>query len=105
VNGESSGIVPPAAGVTFSGVSECGARPDPLKPARAPAAGSQTIAKRSPPRPHDIGSISARAALTAIAASTAEPPRLSTSTPMATASGCAAATIPWRATVTERVAK
>jgi hypothetical protein len=46
----------------------------------------------------------ASAAFTAIAASTALPPRLSTSTPIPTASGCAAATMPCFATVAERVA-
>ena len=44
--------------------------------------------------PHDIGSITPRAALTAMAASAALPPFLSTSTPIWTASGWAAATIP-----------
>jgi hypothetical protein len=40
-----------------------------------------------------------------MAASTALPPFFSTSTPICTASGCAAATIPCRAYTTERVAK
>src|SRR5207245_2006089 len=44
------------------------------------------------------------AALVAMAASTALPPFLRTSTPACTASGCAAATMPWRAYTTERVA-
>lgn len=47
----------------------------------------------------------ASAALIATAASTAVPPRLSPSTPICTAKGWAAATMPWRARVIDRVAK
>src|SRR6266536_6081802 len=55
--------------------------------------------------PHDIGSRKPRAALAAMAASTAVPPFRSTSTPICTARGCAAATMPWRAYTMDRVAK
>src|SRR4051794_32858241 len=62
------------------------------------------MANRSPPMPHDIGSISPIAALVAMAASAAFPPRLRTSSPTWAASGWLVATIPFAATVTDRPA-
>jgi len=54
--------------------------------------------------PAPVGSINPSAAFTAIAASTAEPPRLSTSMPTWAASGWLVATMPWVPTTSERVA-
>ena len=86
--------MPSAFAITLSAVSASGALPEPLRPTTFFCAGSQTIAKRSPPRPLAVGSIRPRQAFVAIAASTALPPFRSTSRPAWTASGCAAATIP-----------
>src|SRR5262245_6963725 len=60
------------------------------------------MANRSPPTPHDIGSIRPTAALAAIAASTALPPDLSTSRPTWAASGWLVATMPCGASTTDR---
>ena len=95
--GERSGMVPSGAGETLSAVSARGDRPDAFRPYSFCVLASHTIANRSPPMPHDIGSRNPRAALVAMAASTALPPFLSTSTPICTARGWAAATMPWRA--------
>src|SRR5439155_241080 len=62
-------------------VRPSGARPEALSPASFFAFGSHTIANRSPPSPFAVGSMSPRQAFTAIAASTALPPGLRTSTP------------------------
>src|SRR5688500_13485698 len=62
------------------------------------------MAKRSPPIPFETGSIKPSAALAAMAASTALPPRFRTSSPICVASGTLVQTIPWRATTSERVA-
>ena len=66
--------------------------------------GSQTMAKRSPPRPQAVGSIRPRQALVAMAASTALPPALSMSMPAPAASGCEQQTMPLAAHDGERVA-
>ena len=52
------------------------------------------MANKSPPIPLPVGSINPRAALAAIAASTAEPPCFKTSTAIEDASGCAVAAMP-----------
>src|SRR5918992_4436269 len=49
--------------------------------------------KAPPPMPEDSGSTKPSIICTAIAASTAEPPRFNTSAPASAASGCAAATM------------
>ena len=59
--------------------------------------GFETMAKRSPPTPHEAGMVTASTSAAAMAASTALPPLASASSPAAVASGCAAATIPLRA--------
>ena len=81
-----------------------GARPLPFSPYSFCVFASQTIAYRSPPIPHEVGSISPRAALVAMAASTAFPPFFSTSSPIWAARGWLAATIPCGAIVTDRPA-
>ncbi len=96
--------MPSRSGGTLSGVKAPGARPEALSPYSLPDFASHTMANRSPPMPQDMGSRKPRAAFTAMAASTAEPPRFSTSTPIWTARGWAAATMPWRAYTIERVA-
>ena len=55
-------------------VAASGDRPLALSPYSFLVFASQTIANRSPPRPHDIGSTTPSTALAAIAASTALPP-------------------------------
>ena len=55
--------------------------------------------------PQPVGSMSPSAAFAASAASTALPPRFSTSSPMPVASGWLVATMPRFAMTTERVAK
>jgi hypothetical protein len=52
------------------------------------------MAKRSPPIPFETGSIKPSAALAAMAASTALPPRFKTSSPIWVASGTLVQTIP-----------
>jgi hypothetical protein len=96
-SGVRSLMVPSASGLTLSAVSARGARPEAFRPYSFWVFASHTIAKRSPPIPHDIGSSRPRAALTAMAASAALPPFFRTSTPICTARGCAAATMPCRA--------
>ena len=59
--------------------SDCGERPLPLRPCSFRVFASQTMANKSPPTPLPVGSMSPMVALAAIAASTAVPPRLSTS--------------------------
>src|SRR5438094_916872 len=81
-----------------------GARPQAFRPYNFCVLASHTMANRSPPMPHDIGSIRPIAALVAIAASTALPPLLSTSRPTCAASGWLVATMPLAATVTDRPA-
>ena len=61
------------------------------------------MANRSPPTPLPVGSISPRAAFAAIAASTAVPPRLSTSSATWLASGWLVAAMPCVAMTSERV--
>ena len=65
--------------------------------------GSHTIANRSPPMPVIVGSTTARTAAAVTAASTALPPRRSTSRPADEASGWLVAIMPRRASDTERV--
>src|SRR5438477_3154803 len=62
-------------------------------------------AKQSPPIPVDCGSITARIALAATAASAAVPPDLRTSTAVSAASGCDVATMAFRACTVERPAR
>jgi len=97
LSGVVSRMVPSASGLSLSAAMARGERPEELRPYSFWVFASQTIAKRSPPMPHDIGSSRPRAALTAMAASTALPPFCRTSTPICTARGWAAATIPCRA--------
>src|SRR2546423_3012134 len=54
--------------------------------------------------PFETGSIKPGVAFVAIAASTAEPPRFKMSRPTCVASGTLVQTIPWRASISERVA-
>ena len=63
------------------------------------------MAKRSPPTPQPVGSISPRAAFAAMAASIALPPFLSISSPIWVANGWLVATMPFCPNTTERVAK
>src|SRR5687768_6394517 len=63
------------------------------------------MAKKSPPIPLPVGSISPKAALAAIAASTALPPCFITSKAICVASGCEVAAIAFGAMTSERVAK
>src|ERR1700730_18575420 len=63
------------------------------------------MAKRSPPTPFETGSINPSVAFTAVAASTALPPRFKMSIPTCVAAGTLVQTIPWRATTSDRVAK
>ena len=51
-----------------------GAGPDEFRPYNFLSSALQTIAKRSPPMPHPVGSIKPRTAFAAIAASIAFPP-------------------------------
>src|SRR5438046_10286996 len=62
------------------------------------------MAKRSPPTPFIAGSIRPIAALAAIAASTALPPRSRICTPARAASGWLAATIPYLVAIRDRPA-
>jgi hypothetical protein len=63
------------------------------------------MAKKSPPMPLPVGSIRPRAALAAMAASTALPPRRITSSAIWVASGCEVAAIASGAITSERIAK
>jgi hypothetical protein len=63
------------------------------------------MANMSPPIPHPVGSIRPRAALAAIAASTAFPPFFSISRPIWVANGWLVATMPFFPMTSERVAK
>src|SRR5436190_7273479 len=85
-----------------SRVALYGDRPLAFRPYSFFVFASQTMAYRSPPMPHDVGSISPRAALVAMAASMALPPFLRTSRPTCAASGWLVATIPCGAMTTER---
>ncbi len=80
-----------------------GERPLAFKPMSFLVLASQTMAKRSPPIPHDIGSTTPRTALAAIAASTALPPCCKMSIAVMVASGWLVAAIPCRAITVERV--
>src|SRR5437764_1351011 len=62
------------------------------------------MANKSPPTPFETGSIRPSVAFAAMAASTAEPPRFKMSRPTWVASGTLVQTIPWRASISERVA-
>jgi hypothetical protein len=77
-----------------SGSTAAGARPEPLRPSTVPS-GSTTIAKQSPPIPVDCGSTTVSVADAATAASTALPPRFSTSIAESVASGCDVAAMPF----------
>ena len=71
-----------------------GAQPLAFRPYNLPVFASYTMAKRSPPIPLDIGAMTPIMAFTAMAASTAFPPRSRISTPACAASGDSAATMP-----------
>ena len=92
--GEYSGMVPSASGGICSAFKPSGERPQALRPYNFFVFGSHTIANRSPPMPFAVGSMSPRHEFMAIAASTAEPPAFSTSSPAWAANGCAHATMP-----------
>ena len=63
------------------------------------------MANRSPPIPQPVGSMSPKAAFTAMAASMAFPPFFRTSIPICVARGWLEATIPFWAMTSDRVAK
>ena len=84
-------------------VAAAGARPLALRPKSFFVFASQTMANRSPPIPHDIGSTTPSTALAAIAASTALPPCWRTRIAAAVASGWLVAAIPCRAITADRV--
>ena len=84
-------------------VAAAGERPLAFKPTSFLVLESQTIAKRSPPRPHDIGSTTPSTALAAMAASTALPPCCKTRMAVAVASGWLVAAMPCRAITADRV--
>jgi hypothetical protein len=79
-----------------------GARPLALSANNLPAFASQTRACKSPPMPQVMGSKKPKAALVAMAASIAFPPRLSTSSPIWAARGWLVATMPCVARTTLR---
>src|SRR5215471_16882190 len=60
------------------------------------------MAKRSPPMPFDVGSVTLRTALAAMAASMAEPPRSRMSAPACEAETWLVATMPYCVVTTER---
>ncbi len=80
------------------------ARPDELMPCSLPVLGSQTIAIKSPPKPHIMGSTTPSMALAAIAASTALPPSFRMSSAACVLSGCDVAAMPRCARIGLRVA-
>ena len=86
------------------GVIPAGAHPLAFSPCSLPVLASWTMAKRSPPMPLPVGSITPTTAFAAIAASTAFPPRCKTCTPAIDASGWLLATTPYRVAMTERPA-
>src|SRR5580698_769338 len=90
---------------TVSSVRALGERPELAMAASLPAFGSQTKAKQSPPRPELVGSTKPRTALAAMAASTAEPPRLSMAMAACVARGCAVPAAPEQPSAGERVVK
>jgi hypothetical protein len=83
-----SGIRPSGS---FSGVRARGLLPEAFRPWSSP---SQTMAKRSPPMPLEVGSTTVRQAAMAMAASTALPPFKSISIPAKAARGWLVATAP-----------
>src|SRR5688572_23366128 len=87
----------------FSSVSDFGERPLPLRPYSFFVFASQTMANRSPPTPLPVGSMSPIVAFAAMAASTAVPPRLSTSRATWLTSGWLVAAMPCMAMTSERV--
>ena len=88
----------------YASVNDFGDLPDALSPWSFCVLASQTMANKSPPTPLPVGSIRPRQALAAMAASTAEPPRFSTSSPTCVASGWLVQTMPFWAITSERVA-
>ena len=86
-------------------VRDLGERPEPFRPVSSFFSASQTMANRSPPMPQPTGSMSPRAALAAMAASTALPPFLRISTAIWVARGWLVAAMPWGAMTSERVVK
>ena len=80
-------------------------RPLALRPYNCFVFASQTTANRSPPMPLLPGSPRPRKALAAMAASTALPPSFRTSSAICVANGWLVATIPLRATTSDRDAK
>jgi hypothetical protein len=85
-----------------STVAARGARPLALSPCSRPDLASYTMAKRSPPTPVIVGSVTDSTATAATAASIAFPPSCSTRRPAADASGWLVATSPLRAITGER---
>ncbi len=83
-------------------VKSLGAQPLAFSPYNLLAFASYTMANKSPPMPFIIGATTPIAALTAIAASTAFPPRSRILTPACAANGDSAATIPLREITIER---
>src|SRR3954447_24907988 len=83
-------------------VAASGDRPLALSPYSFLVFESQTIANRSPPSPHDIGSTTPSTAFAAIRAAIALPPRWRTAIAAAVASGWLVAAIPCRARTAER---
>src|SRR5580658_3133906 len=78
----------------ISRVSLRGDAPDPARPTTLPCLGSHNMTKQSPPNPLDVGSRKPRQAFMAMAASTADPPRLRISMPVWVANGCAVPAAP-----------
>ena len=79
-----------------------GLPPEPLKPTTFFSFGSHNMQKASPPMPLATGSRKPSAALMAMAASMAEPPRLRVSIPTRLATGCAVAAAPLAPQTVER---
>jgi len=82
-----------------------GLAPEPLKPTTFFCAGSHIRQKASPPMPLAVGSRKPRAALMAMAASMAEPPRRRVSRPIRVAAGWAVAAAPFAPQTVERPTK
>src|SRR5258708_7327628 len=102
LSGPDSGMSLSRRSANSSRVALYGERPLALRAYSFFVLASQTRAYRSPPTPQDIGSIRPRAALAAMAASTALPPCFRTSRPTSAASGWLVATMPCVASVSER---
>src|SRR5882762_5730884 len=100
-NGPYKGISFSLCALKYSRVALYGERPLALRPYSFLVLLSQTMANRSPPMPHDIGSMSPRAASAAMAASTAVPPLRKTSSPICVASAWLVATMPFLAMTTD----